>query len=132
MNHLSFSPDGRYIASASFDKKVKIWDGRTGRFMSTLVGHVGAVYMVAWAPDSRFLVSASKDSTLKLWEVRQGHGFAQGDCGGLREPFCLTNVLRVTGEQGQEGQGDAAGALRRGVRSRLVAGWGHGGLGQQG
>jgi ribosome assembly protein 4 len=76
VNHLSFSPDGRYIASASFDKKVKIWDGRTGRFMSTLVGHVGAVYMVAWAPDSRFLVSASKDSTLKLWEVRQYQGIA--------------------------------------------------------
>ncbi len=50
--------------------QVKLWDGRTGRFVSTLVGHVGAVYMVAWAPDSRLLVSASKDSTLKLWEVR--------------------------------------------------------------
>jgi ribosome assembly protein 4 len=105
VNHISFSPDGRYIASASFDKKVrrvwhldgaiyprttshhqptrhlkhrvlpgavqvKVWDGRTGRFMSTLVGHVGAVYMVAWSPDSRLLVSASKDSTLKLWDVR--------------------------------------------------------------
>lgn len=69
VNHLSFSPDGRYIASASFDKKVKVWDGRTGRFLSTLVGHVGAVFMVAWSPDSRLLVSASKDSTLKLWDV---------------------------------------------------------------
>lgn len=49
--------------------QVKLWDGRTGRFVSTLVGHVGAVYMVAWAPDSRLLVSASKDSTLKLWQV---------------------------------------------------------------
>jgi len=72
VNHISFSPDGRYIASASFDKKVKIWDGKTGRFLSTLVGHVGAVYMVAWSPDSRLLVSASKDSTLKLWDAAKG------------------------------------------------------------
>lgn len=72
VNHICFSPDGRYVASASFDKKVKVWDGRTGKFVSTLVGHVGAVYMVAWSPDSRLLVSASKDSTLKLWDAVKG------------------------------------------------------------
>mmetsp|Transcript_5319 Transcript_5319/g.8375 ORF Transcript_5319/g.8375 Transcript_5319/m.8375 type:complete len:143 (+) Transcript_5319:1282-1710(+) len=70
VNHLAFSPDGgRYIASASFDKKIKIWNGKTGEFLYTLVGHVGAVYQVTWSPDSRFLVSASKDSTAKLWEI---------------------------------------------------------------
>ena len=31
VNHIAFSPDGRYIASASFDKKVKVWDGVTGK-----------------------------------------------------------------------------------------------------
>lgn len=31
VNHVSFSPDGRYIASASFDKSVKIWDSRDGK-----------------------------------------------------------------------------------------------------
>ena len=30
VNHISFSPDGRFIASASFDKKVKLWNGITG------------------------------------------------------------------------------------------------------
>ena len=72
VNHLAFSPDGRYFASASFDKKVKIWDGKSGDFLSTLTGHVGAVYQVAWSSDSRFLVSASKDSTAKLWEMPTG------------------------------------------------------------
>lgn len=69
VNHIAFSPDGRYFASASFDKKVKIWNGKSGDFLSTLTGHVGAVYQVAWSADSRFLVSASKDSTAKLWEM---------------------------------------------------------------
>jgi ribosome assembly protein 4 len=67
VNHISFSPDGRYIASAAFDKHVKLWDGRTGKFLVTFVGHVASVYQVAWAPDSRHLASASKDSTIKMW-----------------------------------------------------------------
>ena len=46
VNHISFSPDGRYFASAGFDKKVKVWDGFTGKFKATLTGHVGAVYQV--------------------------------------------------------------------------------------
>jgi len=69
VNHLCFSPDGRHFASASFDKKVKIWNGQTGAFVATLTGHVGAVYQVCWSSDSRMIVSASKDSTVKLWEL---------------------------------------------------------------
>mmetsp|Transcript_63000 Transcript_63000/g.199398 ORF Transcript_63000/g.199398 Transcript_63000/m.199398 type:complete len:305 (+) Transcript_63000:295-1209(+) len=70
INQVRFSPDGRWIASASFDKSVKIWDGFTGKFIASLRGHVGPVYQVAWSSDSRMLVSGSKDSTLKVWEMR--------------------------------------------------------------
>lgn len=72
VNHIAFSPDARFFASASFDKKVKIWNGFSGDFVVTLTGHVGAVYQVAWSSDSRYLVSASKDSTAKLWQVPSG------------------------------------------------------------
>lgn len=71
VNHLCFSPDGRYFASASFDKKVKIWNGQTGKFVATLTGHVGAVYQVCWSSDSRLIVSASKDSTVKIWSLAE-------------------------------------------------------------
>lgn len=70
INHIAFSPDARYVASASFDKKVKIWCGKTGRFLATLTGHVGAVYQVAWSPDSQYICSASKDSTVKVWSMK--------------------------------------------------------------
>jgi ribosome assembly protein 4 len=32
VNHISFSPDGKYLASASFDKSVKLWDSKTGKY----------------------------------------------------------------------------------------------------
>ena len=56
INHIAFSPDARFLASGSFDKKVKLWCGKTGRFLSTLNGHVGSVYQVSWSPDSSYIV----------------------------------------------------------------------------
>ena len=70
VNHVSFSPDGRYIASASFDNSIKLWDGIRGTFIGSFRGHVAPVYQTAWSADSRLLVSCSKDTTLKVWDVR--------------------------------------------------------------
>ncbi|KAK9807942.1 hypothetical protein WJX73_005187 [Symbiochloris irregularis] len=69
INQVQFSPDGRWIATASFDKAVKLWDGVKGSFVGTLRCHVGPVYQLAWSSDSRLVVSASKDSTLKVWDA---------------------------------------------------------------
>lgn len=41
-----FSPDGRWVLSASFDKSVKLWDGVKGAFVATFRAHVGPVYQV--------------------------------------------------------------------------------------
>ncbi|XP_072446080.1 notchless protein homolog 1 [Chiloscyllium punctatum] len=70
INEVCFSPDTRLIASASFDKSVKLWDSRTGKYLASLRGHVSAVYQIAWSADSRLLASGSSDSTLKVWDVK--------------------------------------------------------------
>lgn len=70
INQVQFSPDTYYLASASFDNSIKIWNGHTGIFLFNLRGHVGPVYQIAWSGDSRMIVSGSKDSTLKCWNIK--------------------------------------------------------------
>ncbi|XP_029175759.1 notchless protein homolog 1 [Nylanderia fulva] len=70
INDVKFSPNGRIIASASFDKSIKLWESNTGTYIASLRGHVQAVYSLAWSADSRLLVSGSADSTLKVWNMK--------------------------------------------------------------
>eukprot|EP00915_Cephaloidophora_sp_WS-2016_P011922 GHVH01017363.1.p1 GENE.GHVH01017363.1~~GHVH01017363.1.p1 ORF type:complete len:546 (+),score=64.53 GHVH01017363.1:33-1670(+) len=88
INHIQFSPNGKFLASASFDKTVRLWDGLHGRYLSRFRNHVGRVYRVSWAPDSRWLVSASQDSTLKLWDTKKGE-LKEDLPGACDEIFCL-------------------------------------------
>jgi len=39
INVVSFSPDGRLIASASFDKSIKLWNGVTGKYVLRVLSH---------------------------------------------------------------------------------------------
>ncbi|CAL1284448.1 unnamed protein product [Larinioides sclopetarius] len=70
INDVKFSPDMRMIATASFDHSIKLWNGRTGKYLASLYGHVQEVYQISWSADSRLLVSGGKDSTLKLWDMK--------------------------------------------------------------
>ncbi len=66
------SPDGKWLATCAYDKKIELWDAVSGKPVRTLEGHTGGVYDVGFSPDSRFLVSASADDTCKIWRVTDG------------------------------------------------------------
>lgn len=69
INDVKFSPDMRYFASASFDKSIRLWNAKDGKYLATLRGHVQRVYQLAWSADSRLLASSSADSTCKIWSM---------------------------------------------------------------
>ncbi len=70
---LAFSPDGRLLASASFDNTIRLWNVGERRQVRVLEGHHGdVVYGVAFSADGKRLASAGWDKTLRLWEVASG------------------------------------------------------------
>ncbi|KAK1242727.1 hypothetical protein MKX08_005539 [Trichoderma sp. CBMAI-0020] len=69
---VAFSPDGRYIASGSENKVIKIWDATTGKEQQTLQGHKHAIASLAFSPDGRYLASGAEDKTIKLWDATTG------------------------------------------------------------
>ena len=69
---VAFSPDGKLLASGSWDTTIGLWNVETGREIRVLTGHTRGVESVAFSPDGKLLASGSWDNTIGLWNVETG------------------------------------------------------------
>jgi WD40 repeat protein len=72
INALTFSPDGRRLASASCDNMARIWDVASGKPLQVLEGHKGFVNAVRFLPGAKVLATGGEDGTIRLWDVATG------------------------------------------------------------
>ena len=69
---VSFSPDGRLLATGGKDNTVKLWEVESGRELRTLTGHTGWIKTVAFGAGGARLASASLDGAVFIWETATG------------------------------------------------------------
>jgi WD40 repeat protein len=69
---VAFSPDGKTVASGSWDKMIRLWDAATGEERQNLEGHDNRVTAVAFSPDGKTVASGSHDKTIRLWDAATG------------------------------------------------------------
>ena len=67
----AFSPDGRRVVTASYDKTARLWDAATGKPIGDLVGHTDNLVSAAFSPDGLRIVTTSWDYTARLWVLLQ-------------------------------------------------------------
>ncbi|KIM70484.1 hypothetical protein SCLCIDRAFT_12448 [Scleroderma citrinum Foug A] len=88
---VTISPDNKLLVAGSEDRAIRIWNTETYAYVTSLVGHRGEVYALAFTQDSQYLLSASGDRTIRVWDA------SQLQVGSAVEPTC--RVLRSVAPQ---------------------------------
>lgn len=97
-----FSPDGSTLVTVGADRRIWLYDGKTGE-AKTQIGdgvHTGSIFGVSWAPDSKRFVTASADQTVRVWDAEAGkntHTWRMGEEGSVSIPDQQVGVVWPAG-----------------------------------
>ena len=69
---LAFNDDSSLLASASFERRVDVWDTKTGKQVRTLRHSHGIALCVAFSPDGQRIASSGEDKTVHVWDASTG------------------------------------------------------------
>jgi len=101
VNAVVFSADGQLVASASWDRTVRVWETAMGQCRSVLEGHSGVVNAVVFSPDGQLVASASSDRTVRVWEA------AKGECRSMLKAQPISHIaFSPNGQILQTNRGD--------------------------
>ncbi|WP_165231824.1 protein kinase domain-containing protein [Aquisphaera insulae] len=70
--HVEYSPDGKSIATAGADGRVRIWDAETHELRRVLHAHEGDTNDVRFSPEGRRLVTTGDDMVIRVWDAQSG------------------------------------------------------------
>ncbi|XP_063703843.1 protein Notchless [Culicoides brevitarsis] len=107
---LSFSPDGKNLASGSGDTTLRMWDLQTETPRATCTGHKQWVLCVAWAPDSSKVASSCKAGETRIWSTETGQQIGKPLTGHKKwitalswEPYHANPECRHLASSGHDG-----------------------------
>ena len=69
---VTFSPNGKILASGGSDSRVKLWNAENGRLLFTREGHLSEVTNISFRPDGKILASSSDEGNVRVWNLENG------------------------------------------------------------
>lgn len=99
---VAFSPDGAHLVSVGADKKIWLYDGKTGEAKNEIGAgeHTGSIFAVSWSKDSKRFVTSSADQTVRIWDAESGNvvqSWRMGEEGKVSVPDHQVGVVWPTG-----------------------------------
>jgi WD40 repeat protein len=99
----AFSPDGSLLASVGADRRIWLYDGKTGEARGQIGEgvHTGSIFGLSWAKDGNKFVTASADQTVRIWDPEAGKAIQTWTMGGEGTPSIPDQQMGVVWPAGR-------------------------------